>query len=147
MGTRRKSRELALQSLYQSEFAGIPVLEALQHLQDHFEANRRAYSYAHDLVVGITDHWQEINERIEEHASNWRMDRMSLVDRNIMRVAIFELCYKEDVPNSVAINEAIEVAKRYSTDEAGPFINGILDAVCKGLPEASGQELGQDGST
>lgn len=123
-----------MQALFQSEFAGIPLLDALQHLREHFEASRKAYDYALEIVEGIAAHWQEINELLRLHSKNWRMDRMSLVDRNILRVAIFELCYKDNVPGSVAINEAIEVAKRYSTDEAGPFINGILDGVRLALP-------------
>jgi len=134
MGIRRQSRELAMQALFQSEFACTPIMEALQHLRDHFEASRKAYDYAREIVEGITAHWQEINELLRHHSRNWRMDRMSLVDRNILRVAIFELCYKDEVPASVAINEAIEVAKRYSTDEAGPFINGILDGLRLALP-------------
>ncbi len=124
-----------MQALFQSEFAGIPLMEAMQHLRDHFEASRKAFDYAQELVEGIAANWDEINEHLRHHSRNWRMDRMSLVDRNILRVAIFELCYKDNVPASVAINEAIEVAKRYSTDEAGPFINGILDGVRLALPD------------
>ena len=131
MGMRRKSRELALQSLYLSEMSGLPALQALVMLREHFEADRKAYPYAEELVQGVTEHWQDINTLLQDNAENWRTDRMSIVDRNIMRVAILELWYKEDVPASVAINEAIEVAKRYSTEDAGSFINGILDAVSK----------------
>jgi len=129
MGKRRKSRELALQALYLSEFAELSASDALQMLKERFEADRQAYGYARELVEGVVAHWEEINDTITRHAVHWRMDRMSIIDRNIMRVAIFELFHKDDVPATVAINEAIEVAKRFSTEEAGPFINGILDAV------------------
>ncbi len=128
---RRKSRELALQALFQSEMAGVSSFDALQMLADHFEVNRKAYAYAAQLVEGVTEYWQEINDLLEKHAVNWRMDRMSVVDRNIMRVAIFELCYAADVPANVVINEAIEVAKKFSTNDASSFINGILDGVRK----------------
>ena len=131
MGSRRKSREIALQALYHSEFSSIPALEALETVKTNFEANRKAFAYARELIQGVLEHWDGVNELLESQAANWRMDRMSLIDRNIMRIAIYEICHREDVPASVAINEAIEVTKRFSTDEAGPFINGILDAIGK----------------
>jgi len=115
--------------------AEIPLGEALEALRDHFEVNRKAFSYATQLIDGVSQHWDEINNLLEKHAVNWRMDRMSVVDRNIMRVAAYELCYTDDVPASVVINEAIEVAKKYSTDDAAPFINGILDGVRKAEEE------------
>jgi transcription antitermination protein NusB len=131
MSMRRKSRELALQALYQSELAGRPVDDALALLCDHFEVSKRAVPYACELVAGIVARLEEIDKLIQSHAEHWRLGRMSLIDRNILRLATFELCFQEDVPASVAINEALEIAKRFSTDEAAPFINGILDAVKK----------------
>ncbi|OGQ97048.1 MAG: transcription antitermination factor NusB [Deltaproteobacteria bacterium RIFOXYD12_FULL_57_12] len=131
MGTRRKSREIALQSLYQIEMSNQPPEEAFDIFCQHFEVSKQSLSYARELVFGVRGKWDEINEMIGVHADNWRMERMSVVDRNILRVAVYELCCQKDIPARVVINEAIEVAKRYGTDESGPFINGILDAIQK----------------
>ena len=133
MGMRRKAREIALHCLYQSEMTAIPALEAFPLLCANFEVNQKAVPYARELVEGVVGQWEAINLLIQENAAHWRLERMSVIDRNIMRIAIFELCFREDVPASVTINEAIEVAKRFSTDDAPPFINGILDAVKKKL--------------
>ena len=131
MGIRRKAREMALQALYQSELTGDRILEMFSLLCENFEVNKKSIPYARSLIRGVSDHWDEINGLIERYASNWRIDRMSLVDRNILRLAIYEMFWQDDVPSSVVINEAIEVAKRFSTDDAGSFINGILDAINK----------------
>jgi N utilization substance protein B len=133
MSTRRKSRELALQSLYQSELSGRPVVATFELLCAHFEVNRKAVPYAKELVAGVADRFAEIDGLIQKHAEHWRLGRMSVIDRNILRLATFELAFREDVPASVAINEALEIAKRFSTDEAAPFINGILDAIRKSV--------------
>jgi transcription antitermination protein NusB len=134
MSLRRKSRELALQALYQSELSGRTPDEGFALLCDHFEVNKKAVLYGRELVTGITAHLEEIDRLIQSHAEHWRLGRMSLVDRNILRLATFELYFQQDVPASVAINEALEIAKRFSTDEAAPFINGILDAIKKSVP-------------
>jgi len=131
MGTRRKSRELALQVLYQGELAGQTGLLDFEEFCVHFQASRKAIPYAEKLLEGVQGKVEEINELISRYAENWRLERMSAIDRNILRLAVFELHYQDDVPTSVAINEAVEIAKRYSTDDSGPFINGILDAMVK----------------
>lgn len=133
MGTRRKARELALQSLYQSEYSGLPVDKAFELFSNHFELNRKSVPYARALVLGVGEKWDEINRLIRSSADNWRLERMSVIDRNIMRVAVFEICYQDDVPAEVAINEAVEIAKKYGAEDSGPFINGILDAVKKAV--------------
>ena len=138
MGTRRKSRELALQALYQGELAGQAGFLDFADFCTHFQVNKKAIPYAKILLDGIQEKRQEINQLISRYAENWRLERMSLLDRNILRLAIFELNYQDDVPTSVAINEAVEIAKRYSTDDSGPFINGILDAMVK--EKSSGAE-------
>jgi len=132
MGTRRKSRELALQALYQGELAGETGLLDFEEFCAHFQVNRKAMPYAKKLLHGVQDQREEINQLISRYAENWRLERMSVIDRNILRLAVFELYYQDDVPTSVAINEAVEIAKRYSTDDSGPFINGILDAMARG---------------
>lgn len=122
---------MALQALYQSELNGKPLAEAFALIREHFEINKRALAYAGELVEGLVAEQEKVDQRISEQADNWRMERMSLIDRNIIRIATYELCFRPDIPARVVINEALEVAKRFSTDEASPFINGILDAIGK----------------
>lgn len=130
MSIRRKSRELALQCLYQIDQSGNRQADILQ-MSSHFDVSKKATPYGQELVSGILENWESINALIEAHASNWRLSRMAVVDRNLLRIAAFELVYRPDIPTSVIINEAIEIAKRFSTDEAAPFINGILDSICR----------------
>jgi N utilization substance protein B len=131
MGIRRKSRELALQVLYQGELAGGPEMLDFAEFCVHFQVNRKAIPYAEILLAGVQEKKEEINKLISRHAENWRLERMSVIDRNILRLAVFELYYRDDVPATVIINEAVEIAKRYSTDDSAPFINGILDGMVR----------------
>jgi len=131
MGIRRKAREHALQVLYQIDLAGLEPAPALELFCEHFEAGKKSMPYTRRLVQGVVDHRQEFDAMIGRHAKNWRPERMSVIDRNILRLALYELCYQSDVPERVVINEAIEVAKRFGNEESGPFINGILDAIRK----------------
>jgi N utilization substance protein B len=139
MGTRRKSRELALQALFQGEMAGKHGLLDFKDFCTHFQMNKKSMPYAKKLLDGIQVKGELIDELISKYAENWRLERMSVIDRNILRLAVNEMYFQEDVPVSVAINEAVEIAKRFSTDDSGSFINGILDAMAKG--ESSGQEV------
>jgi len=132
MGIRRKSRELALQALYQAEMNEGQALEYFPLLCENFQSAKQAIPYARTLVEGISLNITRIDELIKQYARNWRVDRMSIIDRNLLRIGVFELIFAENVPASVAINEAIEVAKRFSTDDSASFINGILDAVSDG---------------
>ena len=138
MGTRRKSRELALQALYQGEQAGQNGLLVFEEFCAHFQVKKKSIPYAKKLLDGVQEKADAINQLISKYAENWRLERMSVIDRNILRLAVYEVHYQDDVPISVAINEAVEIAKRYSTDDSGPFINGILDSMAK--EEASGAE-------
>ena len=131
MGIRRKSRELALQALYQGELAGQNDLLDFEEFCVHFQVNKKSIPYAKKLLDGIQGKSDAINQLISKFAENWRLERMSAIDRNILRLAVYELYYQDDIPTSVAINEAVEIAKRYSTDDSGPFINGILDSMAK----------------
>jgi N utilization substance protein B len=135
MGFRRKARELALQLLFQMEFnpeRGEGLLQAFW--RDH-EAVPQVKEFTELLVRGVLDHLPEIDKKIEERAEHWTPNRMATVDRNILRIAIFELCYMKDIPVRVSINEAIEVAKRFGNQESSAFINGILDRVLKETTE------------
>jgi N utilization substance protein B len=138
MGTRRKSRELALQALFQGELAEQNGLLDFEEFCAHFQVNKKAIPYAKKLLDGVLEKGEVLNQLISKYAENWRLERMSVIDRNILRLAVFEVHYQDDVPTTVAINEAVEIAKRYSTDDSGPFINGILDAMAR--EETSGRE-------
>ncbi len=131
MGSRRKSREIALQALYQSEMVGTKK-PSIAAISDNFEVSQKAVPYAMYLIDGVVEHTKQLNEIIQRYAKNWRVDRMSIIDRNLLRLGVYELLFHEDVPASVAINESIEIAKRFSNDESSSFINGILDAINDG---------------
>ena len=138
MGTRRKSRELALQVLFQGELVEQNDLLDFEEFCVHFQVNKKAIPYAKKLLDGVLEKSDVLNQLISKYAENWRLERMSVIDRNILRLAVYEVHYQNDVPTTVAINEAVEIAKRYSTDDSGPFINGILDAMAR--EETSGME-------
>lgn len=146
MGTRRKSRELALQALYQGELAGPNGHLDFQEFCAHFQVNKKATPYAKKLLDGVLEKGAAIDKLISNHAENWRLERMSVIDRNILRLAVYEVHYQDDVPASVAINEAVEIAKRYSTDDSGSFINGILDAMAKEMVSGSEENAKQPDS-
>jgi N utilization substance protein B len=136
MGLRRKSREIALQFFFAHDFqersCEMAVLQAeLDEFCASFDAGRKALPFARCLIEGICAHLEEIDSSITKHSHNWRVERMSLVDRNILRIAVFEMRYRADVPATVAINEALEIAKRYAEPDSVGFINGILDAIQK----------------
>jgi N utilization substance protein B len=140
MGLRRKSRELALQFLFSHDFQERPgsfetMATDLDMFCQLFDVGVRSLPYGRQLVEGIYLHLDEIDALLAEHSHNWRVERMSLVDRNILRIAVFELRYSDEAPAQVAINEALEIAKRYSIEESVSFINGILDAVQTTLPK------------
>jgi N utilization substance protein B len=132
MGRRRKARELALQLLYQLDVQGEERAEP--HLDDFWQrhpVDREAREFAESLVRGTKSHEAEIDALIARYAEHWELERMAVVDRNILRQGIFELLWESGVPPKVAINEALEVAKKFSTQESSRFINGILDRIHK----------------
>ena len=138
MGRRRKARELALQLLYQLDVQGEGNPQP--HLDDFWlrhPVDPQAREFAESLVRGTKTHETEIDELIARYAENWELDRMAVVDRNILRQGIFELRWASGVPPKVAINEALEVAKKFSTHESSRFINGILDRIHKAQAPAS----------
>ena len=134
MGLRRKSRELALQFLFSHDFQDRSCKpDALQVELDEFcscfDTGKKSFPYATTLITGICSHLEEIDSLISDHSHNWRVERMALVERNILRIAVFEMLYVDDAPATVAINEALEIGKRYAEPDSAGFINGILDAV------------------
>ena len=133
MGKRRKAREVALQLLYQLDVQGEGNPEPhLPEFWTRHPVDREAREFAEILIRGTKLHEPKIDEMISQYAKNWELDRMAVVDRNILRQGIFELLWM-DVPPKVAINEALEVAKKFSTHESSRFINGILDRIHKEL--------------
>jgi N utilization substance protein B len=129
MGMRRKGRELALQALYQIDVRGDDAESALRLFWDHCDAPADARSFAEQLVDGVLEERARVDELIASCSENWRLGRLSHVDRNILRVGTYELLRRRDVPASVAIDEAIEIAKRFGSDESATFVNGVLDSV------------------
>lgn len=97
--------------------------------KDHFSPKGGSDEFVERIVLGVIEHCQDIDRLIEQYSENWRLDRMNLVDRNILRMATFELLYVEDIPPKVTLNEAIDLGKRYGTEDSGSFINGILDRI------------------
>lgn len=130
MGYRRKSRELALQMLFHLD-VNKNGPDWRKHFWEIHSAPVEAKAFAEYLVDGVLVHQTEIDRLINKHAQHWTLNRMSIIDRNILRCAIFELLMVTDIPANVTINEAIEIAKRYSDQESGAFVNGILDHIVK----------------
>ena len=130
MGLRRKSRELALQMLFQLDVNKDRELWRERFWKLH-PAPPEVKAFADRLVDGVLDQQPEIDRLIQKHALHWTLNRMSIVDRNVLRYAIFELLFMAVIPTSVVINEAIEISKRYSDEQAGAFVNGILDHILK----------------
>src|SRR5699024_4483962 len=119
---RRVAREKALQALYQIDLSDIPVDEAIENVLDGEDHN----DFLHSLVVNTVENLDEIDETIKRYLEKWSIDRLAKVDLNILRIGVYELLYNDEVPKNVAINEAIEVAKRFGDEKSSKFINGIL---------------------
>jgi transcription antitermination protein NusB len=125
LGSRREARERALSLLYEAEAKACPpeaVLDELPVPPDPF---------AGDLVAGVGAHLEDIDERIRRFARGWTLERMPVVDRTVLRMAIYELLHRPDVPTAAVISEAVELAKSYSTDDSGRFVNGMLSAIAE----------------
>ena len=129
-GSRRKSRQAALQALFLMEMnPDKPFEQSLDIFLENFPVKGKSQPFFSRLVQGVNEHKSEIDRLIQSHSENWRLERMSRVDCNILRLAVFELLFCRDVPPRVAINEAIDLGKQFGSDESGAFINGILDSI------------------
>ena len=138
MGARRTGRERALQALYQLEMAPhtLPaeaLTSAWSAASEDGKPDPDAVKFARELVDGVQANRAEIDELIERHSHNWRLDRMSRIDRNVLRLGVFELKYRPDIPRKVSINEAVELGKNFGTEESSAFVNGLLDRVAAAL--------------
>src|SRR6266699_6060271 len=139
MGTRRKARELALRMLFQADLGKQPVDDVRKTFwKGRGEVTLEVKGFTEDIFRVAQDRAADIDKLIENHAENWRMDRMAAVDRNILRAAVAELLGFPATPRAVVINEAIEIARKFSAPESAQFINGVLDSVGREL-EMSGR--------
>ena len=129
MRVRRKAREIALQVLYGLNFVDIDVQKALDLFWGNFVAPKAAKEFAAFLVQGTCEHKEELDKLIAGCSDNWSLGRMSKVDINILRLAVFEFLYCEDIPPKVTLNEAVDLGKTFGSENSGSFINGILDAL------------------
>ncbi len=129
---RRKGREIALQLLYQKEINKSSLEEVIRDYERYFGIpNKEAFEFAVELVKGVLSHLEEIDAIIQKYTPSWPLERQNLTDRNILRLAIYEMFYRPDIPEVVSINEAIELAKLYGTDDSPAFVNGVLDSIYK----------------
>jgi transcription antitermination protein NusB len=140
MGVRRRARECALQMLFQYDVAQPTVPYLLRTYWDELtevKPNQKdeVQDFANRIVTGVLDNLTDIDLRISRRTENWRISRMAVVDRNVLRMAVYEFLYESDTPRTVVINEALEIARRFSTFEATQFINGVLDAIKRDLEE------------
>ena len=126
---RRLAREYALQMLFQGDF--IESNEELSTFWEGMDVDPEVVEFANLIARGTREHLEEIDEAIKASAEHWVLERMAAVDRNILRLGTYELLFGTDIPRAVAINEAIEIAKKFSTSESASFINGILDRISK----------------
>jgi len=129
MGLRHKGRQIALQVLYQWDVAGVPLPEALATYREHLSPSPEAFEFAQELVEGVQKKREELDALISRYSRNWRLERMLATDRNILRLAAYELLFRPDIPPRVAINEAVELAKEFGTEDSPAFVNGSLYAI------------------
>ncbi|HXR99299.1 MAG TPA: transcription antitermination factor NusB [Pyrinomonadaceae bacterium] len=142
MGSRRKARECALQMLFAADVAEMPADDVVRSYWAELgesDLDTTARDFATRLALQTLSNLELLDERIRSRAEHWRISRMAVVDRNILRLAVYEFLY-EPTPRTVAINEALEIARRFSTYEATQFINGILDAIKRDLDEQQPQK-------
>ena len=129
MATRRKTRSLALQALYESDSSGHKADDILNRLKAEQRLNQESSSFIHELVDGVVRHRDKIDACIKEFAPAWPLEQLPVIDRNILRLAIFEILHDNKAPIKVAINEAVELAKKFGSDGCAKFINGVLSSV------------------
>ena len=139
MGARREGREAAIQFLFQRDLAGTGDAESVERFWELRPATKRVRDFGMALAEGVLSKQGEIDERIQKACSNYDLHRIAAVDRNILRIAIYEMLYCPDVPPVVSINEGIEIAKRFGSEESGRFVNGILDRIRGELPRPARQ--------
>jgi transcription antitermination protein NusB len=133
MGARTTAREAALQMLFAIDANGTDVERAISEFWRELPGDAEDRAYADDAVRGVHAALTSIDERIAKASTNWRLERMARVDRNVLRLGAWELAERRDVPRAVALDEAVEIAKRFGTEESGAFVNGVLDRIADDL--------------
>ncbi len=132
MRKRTKAREIALKILYQSEITRREIKLVIEGFFGMMEkVDKIVEDFAHKIALGVEEHFEEIDQTITKHATNWQLKRMAIIDRNILRLGVYELLFAPDIPPKVTINEAVELAKKYGDIESSKFVNGILDKIHK----------------
>ena len=139
MGARRSGREAALQMLFQLEASSERASRVIELFWRSFEADPEGRPYADEIVSGVEGKHAEVDKLITAASNNWRLERMSRVDRNLLRMSAWELLAKRDVPRAVVIDEAVELAKSYGTDDSSAFVNGVLDRIANDLGRRDNQ--------
>jgi N utilization substance protein B len=129
MGHRRQAREVALQVLYQVDVSKIDPQEAIELYCENFDIQDNVKEFSSELILGTRQHIEKIDSFISNCSEHWTLERMARVDKNILRMAVYELLYCADIPPKATLNEAIDIGKSYGTENSGSFINGILDAL------------------
>jgi len=131
MGKRRSGRELAFRLLFQCDVGGQPLEEVIEIARTESDATEDVWNFAVELARGAWQQRGELDPIISKYASGWTLERMANADRNLLRLALFEILHRDDIPQSVSINEAVELAKKYSTQDSAKFINGILGSFAR----------------
>ncbi|MFI5385319.1 MAG: transcription antitermination factor NusB [Fimbriimonadales bacterium] len=135
--SRRKARIAALQALYKIEIAKSSIAAAVEEMRDHSDLDSELTEYAERLIAGVRNNQATLDERLSRIIQEYDYDRVAVVDKNVLRIAAFELFYEPELPPAVTINEAIEIARKYSTVESGKFVNGVLGKLLEESPKAN----------
>jgi len=131
MGGRRLSRELALQVLFQIDLVNANLTESLRYVFENNTYSEEVKEFTLNIVKGVMGNLIEIDKTIKKNTDNWSLERINNIDRNILRIAIYEILFRDDIPKSVSINEAVEIAKKYGTESSFSFVNGVLGKIDK----------------
>jgi N utilization substance protein B len=131
MSKRRQAREYALQILYQIEQSGLELNDVIPLFWNDLDVEPEIREFAERLVKGVIERRDEIDKKIAAHSEHWKLGRMTRVDKSLLRLAVFEMFWCEDIPEKVTINEAVDLGKMYGTEDSGAFINGVLDSLLK----------------
>jgi len=129
MGKRRRARELAIKVLFHMEFTSEEPEEVFYLICESFGSSESIRPFSRQLVLGVCENREELDSLIRQSSQHWRLERMSRVDRSILRLGVFEILFMKDIPPKVSIDEAVDLGKKYGTEESGAFINGILDNI------------------
>ena len=133
MGNRRYARELAIKTLFHLEFHTDDTDEACELISQNFDPRGTNSRFSKELVAGVCENKEDLNRLIRQTSRHWRLERMPRVDRCILRLAVFELLFRDDIPPKVSIDEAVEMGKRFGNENSGSFINGVLDSIYNAL--------------